>query len=106
MKTFVTGRVKLRLRWDNDNSDFTAKGLAEITGKCELWLLPGGKSVAVIDNRGGVTLRRIELEDGQVSLPIVANINHEEKDITGLGWSKLLTAMSPCPILIYKQNHE
>ena len=58
----------------------------------------------VIGNRGGVTLRRIELEDGQVSLPVVANVNYDQRVTVGLGWSKLLTAMSPCPILIHKQG--
>jgi len=106
LKTFVTGRVKLRLRWDKDDGDFVTNGLVGISGVCELRLLPGGKSMVVVGNRGGVTLRRIELEDGQVSLPVVANVNYEQKIIIGVGWSKLLTAMSPCPILVHKQGNK
>ena len=60
----------------------------------------------VIGDRGGVTLRRIELVDSQVSLPVVANINYDQRVIVGIGWSKLLVAMSPCPILIHKQRNE
>ena len=57
----------------------------------------------VMSNRGGVTLRRIELEDGQVSLSVVADVDCYHRNIFGLGWTKLLTAMSPCPILIHEQ---
>jgi hypothetical protein len=68
--------------------------------------LPGGKSVLVIDNRGGVTLRRIELEDDRVSLPIVANIEYDQRIISGPWWSKLLTVMLPCPILVHRQGNK
>ena len=59
----------------------------------------------IIDSRGGVTLHRIKLEDGQVSLSVVANIKYD-KIVVGCGWSKLLTTVSPCPILIHKQGNE
>ena len=77
LKTFVAGRVKLRLRWDKDHSNFFAKGLFGIHGVCEFRLLPGGKSVIVISGCGGVMLRRIELEDSQASPPVVATTTKE-----------------------------
>lgn len=107
LKNFVTGRVKLRLRWDKDDNEngFAAEGLIGIPGVCQLRLLPGGKFMLIIDSRGGVTLHRIKLEDGQVSLSVVANIKYD-KIVVGCGWSKLLTTVSPCPILIHKQGNE
>ena len=104
LKTFVTGWAKLRLRWDKDGgeNDFAAKGLAEFPGVEELRLLPGGKSVLVI---GGseVTLCRIKLEDGQLSLPVVSTFPCDQATI---GWSELLIAMSPCPILTHRQGEK
>ena len=108
LKTFVTGRVKLRLRWDkgdNENGLIT-KGLTGIPGMRGFNLLPGGKSLLVVGDRGDVTLWRIELEGGHVSLPVVANIKYDQRIIVGPGWSKLLVAMSPCPILIHKQGNK
>ncbi|KAF9653264.1 hypothetical protein BDM02DRAFT_3265514 [Thelephora ganbajun] len=107
LKTFVTGRVKLCLRWDKgaDEDGFVTKGLIELPGVCHLKLLPGGKSLLVIDNRGGVTLRNIRLGDGQVSLPIVASINPDQMVTARPGRSKLLTATSPCPILVHCQGN-
>ena len=109
LKTFYAGWVKLRLRWTKDEDDrengFAAQGLIGIPGIHELRLLPGGKTVLVVNNQGGVTLRRIELKDGQVSLPIVANLEYDRRvKVVGPRWSKLLIAMSPCPILIHRQE--
>ena len=108
LKTFVTGLVKLRLRWDKDGNEngFAAKSTTGVPGISELKLLPGGKSVLFIDSRGGVEMRRIKLEDGQVSLPLVANIKYDQKTTFGTGRSRLLTATSPCPILIHIQGTE
>ena len=108
MITFVTRWIKLRLRWDTDNEDlsFNAKGLAGIPEVCRLTLLPGGRSLLVINKRGDVTLRRIELWNGQVSLPVVASIESERNAAFGLGHNQLLTTMSPCPILIHGQNNK
>ena len=108
LKTLATGWVKLRLRWDKDGSenDFVAKGLTAIHRADRLWLLPGGKSVLTIDNRGGVTLRRIELEDNQISLPIVTNVKHDQWTDGVAGRGVLLTTMSPCPILVHRQGKE
>lgn len=107
LKTFVTCWVKLRLRWDkrDDENGFVEKGLIELPGVNELRLMPGGRSVLVIGSRGGVTMRRIELDDGQVSLPVVASVKYDQKIIVGLGWNKLLTAISPCPILVHRQGN-
>ena len=107
-KTFVTGWVRLRLRWnkgDNEN-DFVAKGLLGISGVKKLLLLPGGKTVRVIGDYGSVSLYRIELKDGRASLPIVANLKYDQRVIFGPKWNKLLTATSPCPILIRRQGDE
>ena len=51
-------------------------------------------------------LRRIELEDSQASPPVVANVNYDQRIIIEPGWSKLLTAMSPRPILVHKQGNK
>jgi len=108
LKTFVIGRIKLRLLWDrgDEENGFATMGLIGVPEVCELKLLPGGKSVLVINGRGGVTLRRIELEDGQVSLPVVANVEYDQGIIAGLGWNKLLTAMSPSPVLVHRQGNK
>ena len=108
LKTFVTGWVKLRLRWneDDDGSDFVAKGLIGIPGVHELRLLPGGKTVLVINNHGGIALHRIELKDDQVSLPIVANLRYDQRVTAEPRWNKLLIAMSPCPVLIHRQENK
>lgn len=108
LKTFVTGLVKLRLRLsEHDNGiRFTAMGLVGIPGVCQLRLLPGGKSLLFIDGRGGVTLCQIKLECGQVSPPVVTNIKYDQRIIFGTGWSRLLTATAPCPILVHKQGEE
>ena len=108
LKTFVTRWAKLRLRWDTDNEDlgFNSKGLLSIPGGCRLKLLPGGKSLLVIDSRGGVSLRRIELGNGKVSLPVVTSIDSKQDAGVGLGWNQLLTTMSPCPILIHSLRNK
>ena len=108
LKTFVTGRVELRLRWDKGDNEngLTMKGLTGIPGMGELNLLPGGKSLLVIGDRGDVTLHRIELEGGHVSLPVVANVKYDQRITVGHGRNKLLIAMSPCPILIHKQGNK
>lgn len=108
LKTFVTGIIKLRLRWDNDSDEnrFAEKGVIGVPGACELKLLPGGRSVIFIDGHGVVKMCRIQLRGGQVSLPVVANIKYDQRTIFGPGWSRLLTAMSPCPILVHKQGSE
>ena len=58
------------------NLGFAAESATEIPGICDLTLLPGGRSLLAINDDEGdvVTLHRIELEDGQASLPVVANI--------------------------------
>ena len=108
LKTFVTGVVKLRLRWDKEGDElgFAAKAVIGVPGISELKLLPGGKSLLFIDGRGGVEMCRIKLEVGQVSLPRAANIKYDQKTVFGTGWSRLLTAMSPCPILIHTLGTE
>ena len=78
LKTLVTGRIKLRLRLKNGYHD---RGF-------------------IIKGNVGITLRRIELRDRLVPLPIVANIESNQQVAFGLGRSKLLTTMEPCPILV------
>ena len=110
LKSFVTGRVKLRLRWDkgDDENGFAAKHLIGIPGVRQLRLLPGGKSVLVIDNYGGVALHRIEFKDDKVFLPLVANVNLEcdQEAIVMAMRSELLTAMSPYPIFIHRLGNK
>ena len=108
LKSFVVGWIKLRFRRDNGQSDlgFSAKGLVGIPRVYRVMLLPGGKSLLAIDNRGGLALRRIELEDGQVSLPVVANIKSEEWLDFEPGQNKLLITMSPYPILVRVQRNK
>ena len=110
LKTFVTGRAKLRLRWDKRDyqikKDFAAKSLIRIPGVRRLRLLPGGKSVLVIDNHGNVALHRIEFKDDQVSLPFVANLKCDQEAIVAAGQSELLTAMSPCPFLVHRLGNK
>ena len=110
LKTFVTGRVKLRLRWDKRDyqikKDFTAKSLIRIPGVRRLRLLPGGKSVLVIDNHRSVALHRIEFKDDQVSLPLVANLKCDQETIIAIRQSELFTAMSPCPFHVHRLGNK
>jgi len=104
LKAFVTGWDKLRLRWNRDDraNVFAAKGLVEFPAVEDVWLLPGGKSLlAIRDSK--VRLCRIELEDGQFSLSIVAKLRLGGGGM-GPGWTELLTATSPSPIFLYEQG--
>ena len=109
LKTFVTGRAKLRLRWDKRDyqikKDFAAKSLIRIPGVRRLRLLPGGKSVLVIDSRDEVALHRIEFKGNQVSLSLVVNIKCD-RAVVMARQSELLTAMSPCPILVRRLENK
>jgi hypothetical protein len=88
-----------------DENGLAAKGVIGMPGVREFRLLPGGKSLIVIDNRGGMTLRRITLEGGQASLPVVASVERDKRRTMG-SWNRLLTAMSPCPILVHERATE
>ena len=107
LKTFVVGWAKLRRRFNdsNKNLDFAAKGVTEIPGLNSLILLPGGRSLLAINSHEGyTTLCRVELEDGQASLPVVANIKFSERMDS---WRRrLLTTTSPCPLLVDFQSDE
>ena len=105
LKTFVTGRVKLRLRWNKDakENDFAAMGLVEVPGVEDLRLLPGGKSMLIMSHCEGATLRRVKFEDGRVSLPVVAKF---PRSLSTFWRWQLLTAMSPCPILAQREEDE
>ena len=48
-----------------------------------------------------MTLHKIRLEDGQASLPVAARIKLGERVPDGVSWRILLTATSPCPVLIH-----
>ena len=59
----------------------------------------------IVDDRGGVTLRRVELDGGRASLPTVADVKYGQVEVLpGFEWFKLLTAMSPCPIIVHNQG--
>ena len=107
LKTLVVGWAKLRRRFNdsNKNLDFAAKGVTEIPGLNSLILLPGGRSLLAINSHEGyTTLCRVELEDGQASLPVVANIKFSERMDS---WRRrLLTTTSPCPLLVDFQSDE
>lgn len=104
LKTFVIRRMKLRRRFDdgNKNLGFAAKGVTEISGRCNLKLLPGGRFLLTIDDdEGEITLHRVRLEDSRASLPVVANVGLGRRPVCGIFGNKLLITMSPCPVLIY-----
>lgn len=106
LKAFVARRVKLRARWDNgcNEPNHTTKALVGIYGLYRFVVLPGGKFLLVIDNDGGVSLRRIELGpvDGQGSLPVVASFeSYRGHPATGLERSKLLTTTLPHSIFVH-----
>ena len=92
IKTFVIGRMKLRRHFNdgNKNLGFAAESTAEIPGMCDLMLLPGGRSLLIINDDEGdaVTLHRIELEDDQASLPVAANIWLGGRPECTFVWSK------------------
>ena len=107
IRAFVVGWIKLRRRWNNSythNLGFAVKGSVGIPGVCNLMLLPGGKTLLAIDSRGGMTLRRIKLEDGQAAFPVVTSIKFEQRTFFGPGRNTLLTMMSPCPVLVHSQG--
>jgi hypothetical protein len=108
LKTFVTGRTKLRLRLKNgpNNHGFAARGVTVIPGICIPMLLPGGKHLLSMDYCEGTTLRRIELEDGQASLPVVARIKLDQQMLLGAESCQLFLTMSPHPIFLHVQMTE
>jgi len=99
----VINRAKLRQIWDRDGFEYglATKGLVKFSGLETVWLLPGGKSLLAIGSHE-LTLCRIKLEDGKFSLSAVASLPYGPVDIE---WSELLTAMSPSPILLFKQGN-
>ena len=105
VQTFVMGRAKLCRRFNEGDKNlcFTTKGVAQpIPGRCDLILLPEGRSLLAINSKGGnMTFHRIRLEDGRASLPVAARIKLGERVPDGVSWRMLLTATSPCPILIH-----
>ena len=108
LKTFVTGRAKLRLRLKNGANDlgFAARGVTAIPGICIPMLLPGGKLLLAMDYSEGTTLRRIELEDGQASLPIVSNVKLGQRMSLGAESCQLFITMSPHPIFVHVRMTE
>jgi len=103
LQTFVINRVKLCHIWDRDEYEynFTTRGLVKFSPLEGIWLLPGGKSLVVVGYHE-VTLCRIKFEDGQFSLPVVASLPY---GLVVTGSCELLTAMSPSPILLFKQEN-
>lgn len=108
LKTFVIGRTKFRFRWDKDpiNRGFAAKGVAGIPGVHCLTLLPGGKSLLTINKSEGLTLRRIELDGGRASLPVVKCIEYDQCSEFGPVQDNLLTTTLPHPILVRSRGNE
>ena len=106
LKGFIAGWINLRFRWEKDHTNFgfTKKGVVGIPGPCCLFLLPGGKTLLTIDDRGGLALRRIEMVDGRVSLPSVATIESDKVLVFKPGRNKLITTTSPSPILVRGQS--
>lgn len=102
LKSFVTGRIKLRFRWDDDRNDlgFAAKGSVAIQKVRHLILLPGGKSLLAFDDRGGLALHRVELGDGHVSLPVVAHVESDKCLSFDPRKNTLITTTLPYPILV------
>ena len=84
--------MKLRCRFNDGNKHlgFAVESTTEIPGICDLTLLPGGRSLLAINDDEGdvVALHRIELEDGQASLPVVANIGLGGRPECTFVWSK------------------
>ena len=99
LKAFVTGWDKLRLRWNRDDraNVFAAKGLVGFSAIENVWLLPGGRFLLVI-SKSKMKLCQIKLDNGRFSLPVAAKFRFGGEVPR---CSELLTAMSPCPILIY-----
>jgi hypothetical protein len=109
IRAFVVDWIKLRHRWDDRSgagSGFAAKGFTGIPGECNFMLLPGGKSVLAIDRRGSITLYRINMADRYFTLSAVAHGGSFRGRFFGPGRNKLLTAMSPCPILVHGKGNE
>ncbi|KAF9793490.1 hypothetical protein BJ322DRAFT_132105 [Thelephora terrestris] len=108
LKTLVTGRTKLRLRLNDDHDDlgFARKGMTIIPEHCNLLLLPGGKYLIVVQFNDIITLRRIELEDDQVSLPVLTHIDSDSYFWVEPDCSELLTTTSPCPMLVFGSLYE
>ena len=63
--------------------------------------VPTQSPVTINDDEGdAVTLHRIELEDGQASLPAAANIRLGGRLECTFVWNNLLVTMPPYPILV------
>jgi len=99
LKAFVIGWDKLRLHWNRDDgvNGLVAEGLVELSAVEDVWLLPGGKFLLVVD-KSKLKLCQIKLYNGRFSLPVTSKLRFGR---VGPRWSELLTAMSPYPILIH-----
>ena len=73
-----------------------------LPGRLDLVFLPGGElmiSVDEIDN--SISLHRIKLSDGDLSLIQLADISRDERNEGKVIWNKMLPAMAPHPVFSY-----
>lgn len=109
LKRFAILQAKLRARWnrspDQDNwkkPQFAACGTTILSGRLDLILLPGGEFVISIDEcDSSISLHRIKLFGGQLSLIRLTDMSGGELDNGEIKWNKILPAMAPNPVFSY-----
>ncbi|KAF9648284.1 hypothetical protein BDM02DRAFT_3115600 [Thelephora ganbajun] len=109
LKRFAILQAKLHIRWnrlpdqhDWEKSQFTACGAILLPGRLDLIFLPGGEFVISIDDgESSISLHRIKLLGGHLSLVRLADLSRGEHDQGEVGWKKMLPAMSPHPVFSY-----
>jgi len=109
LKRFAILQAKLRTRWSRlpdrhggEKPKFAACGTILLPGWLDLIFLPGGEFVISIDDGdNSISVHRIELSGGQLSLTSLSNLSGGEHDQGEVGWRKMLPAMSPHPLFSY-----
>ena len=109
LKRFSVTQAKLRIRWSGapyrsggENPKLATCGATVVPGQPDLVFLPGGQLVIFIDSGdSSISLRRIGLSGGHLSLVRLADLSGGERDRGGVGWKGMLPAMSPHPVFSY-----
>jgi hypothetical protein len=111
LERFAILQAKLRVRWnrvpDQDNWEklqFPACGTTLLPGRLDLVLLPGGEFVISMDESdNAVSLHRIKLSGGHLSLIPLTDLSTGEHNKGEVTWNKVLPAMAPNPVFSYSR---
>lgn len=108
LERFAILQAKLRIRWNKSPQDnweklqFVTYGTTLLPGLLDLTLLPGGEFVISIDESDrSVSLHRIKLSGGHLSLIRLTDLSRGGSDKGEVTWNRMLPAMIPNPVFSY-----